>query len=134
MTADFITGLAWGIAITIAVVIIIFFFVRHKTQGMKPEKVLEVIERYRQFFTDKGIDQAKYPENKLLDNTENGLAHCHGILNEMVEFVHESRMGKVFRWLGFIQGVLFAFRLFTLADLMNHNRPNLHEQELKKVE
>jgi len=30
---------------------------------------------------------------------------------------------EVYRWLGFIQGVLWASKAYTLAELKDHNRP-----------
>jgi hypothetical protein len=90
---------------------------------MTSEKVLQVIETYRKFFIDMGVGKADYPHDDLLRGVEIGFEHCHGMLDKMVGFVHEGRMEKVFRWLGFIQGVLWSNRACTLTDLQNDNRP-----------
>lgn len=90
---------------------------------MTPEKVLEVIEIYRQFFIENNINKIDYAHDKLLDDKINGLEHCHSKLDQMIIFVHQNRMEKVFRWLGFIQGLLWSNRIYTLADLKNHSRP-----------
>ena len=90
---------------------------------MTSEKVLEVIETYRKIFVERNIGKIDYPHDKLLYKKLRGLEHCHGMLDKMVEFVHEGRMGKTFRWLGFIQGVLWTSRICSLTDLKNHNRP-----------
>lgn len=90
---------------------------------MTPEKVIEVIETYRQLFVERNIDKIDYPHDELLDGETHGLEHCHGMLDKMVEFVHEGKTEKVFRWLGFVQGVLWASRIYPLTDLKNHNRP-----------
>jgi len=90
---------------------------------MTPEKVLEVIEKYRRYFVSQGIGVIDYPHDQLLDTEVHGLEHCHGMLDKMVEFVGQERMDKVFRWFGFIQGVLFASRVHSLDDLKDHNRP-----------
>ena len=90
---------------------------------MIPGKVLQVIETYRQFFVEKNVGKIDYPHDDLLERVEIGLDHCHGMLDKMIEFVHEGQMEKVFRWLGFIQGVLWSNRAYTLTDLKNHNRP-----------
>ncbi|MEK7519908.1 MAG: hypothetical protein AAB581_01530, partial [Patescibacteria group bacterium] len=60
------------------------------------------------------------------------LAHCHSMLDKMVGFVHEGRMEKAFRWLGFIQGVLWTNRVYTLSDLKNHNRPEESRYQAEK--
>ncbi|OGI83813.1 hypothetical protein A2997_01745 [Candidatus Nomurabacteria bacterium RIFCSPLOWO2_01_FULL_36_10b] len=90
---------------------------------MTEEKILEVIELYRKFFTDNGIGKADYPSNKLLAERGLGPEHCHGMLHKMEKFIEEGRIEKTFRWLGFIQGVLWSNRLFTLDDLKNHSKP-----------
>lgn len=96
---------------------------------MTPEKVLRVIEKYRQLFVEKGIGKIDYPHDDLLDYAEIGLDHCNGMLDKMIEFVHKERMEKAFRWLGFVQGVLWANRAYTLTDLKNHNRITAEENE-----
>ncbi|KKQ74663.1 MAG: hypothetical protein US94_C0001G0064 [Berkelbacteria bacterium GW2011_GWB1_38_5] len=90
---------------------------------MTKEKIIQVIEVYRQFFVTKGIQKINYPHDFLLESSDLGLEHCHGMLDEMVEFVREGRIEKAFRWLGFIQGVFWANRVYTLDNLKDHNRP-----------
>lgn len=96
---------------------------------MTPQKVLEVIETYRQLFVKRNIGKIDYPHNKLLDGETQGLEHCHGMLDKMVEFVSEGRMEKVFRWLGFVQGVLWATQVYPLTDLKKHNRPSERKED-----
>lgn len=90
---------------------------------MTPDKVLQVIKTYRERFEGDGIGKIDYPHDDLLEHAEIGLEHCHGMLDKMVEFVHEGRIEKAFRWLGFIQGVLWTNRAYTLTELKDHNRP-----------
>ena len=90
---------------------------------MTSEKVIEVIETYRQLFVERSIGKIDYPNGELLNEEVHGLEHCHGMLDKMIELVREERMDKVFRWLGFVQGVLWASRVYPLTDLKNHNLP-----------
>jgi len=90
---------------------------------MTPEKVLEVIEVYRQLFLKRGIGKIDYPHDEILDQAEVGLEHCHGMLDQMIEFVHKGKIEKAFRWLGFVQGVLWTNGIYTLSQLRDHNRP-----------
>lgn len=90
---------------------------------MTPEKVREVIAIYRAKFEQSGIEKIDYRHCEILNSSEHGLAHCHGMLDRMETFITEGRMDKVYRWLGFIQGVLWMKGFYTLTDLMNHNRP-----------
>ncbi len=98
---------------------------------MDDAKILEVIEIYRKHFQSKELEEIDYPHNLLLDSPENGLRHCHGMLKKMEKHIEEKRREKNFRWLGFVQGVLFAFRQYTLEDLMNHSRPDVELPENK---
>jgi len=96
---------------------------------MVAEKVIEAIETYRQLFIERKIGKIDYPHDDMLNGAELGLEHCHGMLDKMIDFVHEGRTEKVFRWLGFIQGVLWTNRVYTLTDLKNHNRPDNGEKQ-----
>ena len=89
---------------------------------MKVEKVQQVIEIYRRKFEELGIGKTDYSHEEFLQSPEHGLEHCYGMLDKMEEFIREKRMAKVFRWLGFIQGFLWSQKVFTLTELMNHNR------------
>jgi len=78
---------------------------------MDANKVRTVITTYRTKFLP------------LKNLRKNALEHCHGMLDQMEGFANQGRMSKAFRWLGFIQGVLWVLRVYTLEDLKNHNRP-----------
>ena len=96
---------------------------------MKPEKVLEVIQIYRRKFEEYGVRKTDFNYDELLRIPERGIEHCHAMLDKMEIFVAENRMEKVFRWLGFVQGFLWAHGVYTLAELMNHNRERcMHER------
>lgn len=94
---------------------------------MTGERILDVIEGYRQVFVGSNIGKIDYPHDELLYDKIHGLEHCHGMLDKMIEFLLEGRTEKVFRWLGFIQGVLWANQFYTLTDLKNHNKPDEKE-------
>ncbi len=91
---------------------------------MTREKVLSVIEIYRHQFERLRVPKTDYPHDRRIMNQQDVLAHCHGMLDQMVLFVRDGRMDKVYRWLGFIQGCLWAEGLVPLEDLKNHNRPD----------
>jgi hypothetical protein len=90
---------------------------------MTSEKLQTVIDTYRAKFLAMGIPKIDFPHERILDIPVLGLGHCHGMLDRMEEFIKENRLDKVYRWLGFIQGVLWIQKIYTLDDLMNHNRP-----------
>lgn len=51
------------------------------------------------------------------------LAHLHWMCDEAMGFVEAGRREKAFRWLGFIQGVLWSEGLVTIDDLKEASRP-----------
>jgi len=96
---------------------------------MDNAKILEVVQIYRSFFQSKGIEPIDYPHELILDSLDQGLSHCHGMLGKIEQFVKEGRREKAFRWLGFVQGFVWATSHFTLEQLMNHNRPDRGDEE-----
>lgn len=52
------------------------------------------------------------------------LCHIKWMLEEMLQWP-ESRLDKAFRWLGFIQGVFFCEKVYTINEMKEHNRPNV---------
>jgi len=91
---------------------------------MDNAKILEVIQRYRDYFTAKGIGVMNFSETDKPRSREEILAHCHGMLSQIEGFVKEKRIEKAFRWLGFIQGCLWSEEVYSLENLKNHNRPD----------
>ena len=108
---------------------------------MDSKKLLRVIGIYRTYFekmgckkedvphdkTPQGFADSKYPSNfhtRKLILKKVALAHCHRMLDQMEQFVAEGHPEKTFRWLGFIQGVLWLSGCYTLEELKNHNHPD----------
>ncbi|PIP55763.1 MAG: hypothetical protein COX06_01695 [Candidatus Zambryskibacteria bacterium CG22_combo_CG10-13_8_21_14_all_42_17] len=93
---------------------------------MDGNKVLDVIALYRQKLEKVTVNEISHPYQALLPNKDvrkRALLYCYNMLSKIEGFVAENRMDKVFRWLGFIQGVLWVLQVFSLDDLKNHNRP-----------
>ena len=91
---------------------------------MTSSKLREVIGIYRQYFEANEIGKINFPHEEILNNSKLGLEHCHGMLDQMLIFIDNGRFDKTYRWLGFIQGVLWVNRIYTLDDLKNQNRPD----------
>jgi hypothetical protein len=53
----------------------------------------------------------------------NELAHLRFMCEEAQKFVDQGRIEKAMRWLGFLQGVLWARGFYSLDDLKNHSKP-----------
>ncbi|MBI3627186.1 MAG: hypothetical protein HY220_00340 [Candidatus Sungbacteria bacterium] len=90
---------------------------------MTKAKVLAVIALYRERFEKEGIGKIKLAHDAIPASSGQVLEHCHAMLDQMVEFMAEGRLEKVFRWLGFIQGCFWRAGWYTLDELKDHNRP-----------
>lgn len=92
---------------------------------MTNEQILSAIEEYRTCFVNLCIEAETHPHDIKLSQHNNinaDIKHCATMLDKMVDFVNEGKIEKAFRWLGFIQGVLWSRGLYTLDQLKEHNR------------
>ena len=93
---------------------------------MNTHKLLEAIALYRHELEALQAKRVRHPlEQPLPENgrREAALNHCYQMLDQMDIFIAEKRLDKFFRWLGFIQGAMWALGLHTVAELKEHNKP-----------
>lgn len=76
---------------------------------MTNDKILEVIDRYAE-----RLANAPYYHPELIK--------ARDMLPLMRAMVLDGQRDKVFRWLGFVQGVLFCFGVYTIDQMREHNR------------
>lgn len=79
---------------------------------MTKEKCYELVDRYESWLASLGPHKK---DRKMVE-------HLLGMFPTMREFLRDSRTEKFMRWLGFVQGVLWQRRWFTLEELKEHNR------------
>lgn len=94
---------------------------------MTGKKIKEVIDIYRERFKTIGLIEPMEMDHDTLYDTSyyfKPLQHAHSMLNKIDAFVDDGRIDKAFRWLGFLQGVLWCKGWYTLNELKNHNRPS----------
>jgi hypothetical protein len=72
------------------------------------DKIIEVIEIYERKLAGVFVTEA--------------LAHVRTMLPRVKNFVTEGRLDKAFRWLGFIQGVLWAQGIYSIDEMKTHNK------------
>lgn len=96
---------------------------------MNAPKLIEVIEIYRAKLAHIVPCKEAYPHDVLLRDEWSALKHARHCLDEIEAFVREGRLEKAFRWLGFVQGVLWACRVYDINELKSHNRPDDQEKE-----
>ena len=98
---------------------------------MDDKKIRQVLKTYRAYFQTYKIAKRECDHaHKVLGpgpfwlSPDRRLEHCHTMLDQMEQFLKDGRRDKVFRWLGFLQGVLWSTGCYTLDELKNHNRPD----------
>jgi len=81
---------------------------------MKDEKIIEVCNIYKDRIND-------FFRGSYLPET---YKHIGYMLWKIPQFLKEGRKEKANRWLGFVQGVLWAKDFYTIEEMKEHNRPN----------
>ena len=90
---------------------------------MTKEKIAEVVKKYKKLIEGAGYKpfQISNYERKH-QGLRCHLQHCLYMLYEMDKLLEQNKTEKAFRWLGFIQGVLFTHEIKSLNDLKNDSR------------
>ena len=92
--------------------------------AMSDEKLLEAIGDYRKMLLEKGVSpDSADRDSKSLTHDEK-LSHILRMLEKMPDFLSEGRREKVMRWLGFIQGSLWAMDMQSVHDLKREVMPD----------
>ena len=93
---------------------------------MTNNKVIEVAEKYLIFlqkeFQAEIIRQDGEPDT---DSPH----HLAWMCNEIIQFARENRMGKAFRWLGFVQSAFWILGYSSIEAMKNDNRPDVVEEQ-----
>jgi hypothetical protein len=80
---------------------------------MENEKIIDACKKY-------GED---IRELLFLCSTVEGLDHMEWMTKQVPGFLVAGRKEKANRWLGFIQGALWANKIYTIEEMKEHNRP-----------
>lgn len=88
---------------------------------MDTKRMRQVIEIYRKKFEEATVEKHEFPHGQKLDEPWHGLEHCYAMLDKMEVFLREGELEKVDRWLGFVQGYLWAQQFYTIDEFRHHN-------------
>jgi len=87
------------------------------------DQIRTVICSYQKLFLDKkDIEKARCPKDKLLPSVDLALSHVFCMLDDVERLVMENKIGEALNLLGFVQGILFHNRLYTLEEIAMRNK------------
>ena len=86
------------------------------------DKEISLLKKYQKHLEKIHVKMVKADFDAHLSDKKIALEHILSRLPEMENFVREGQKEKFFRWLGFIQGVLWSFGEFSINELRDHNR------------
>jgi hypothetical protein len=89
---------------------------------MTENKILKVMTIY-----ETKLDSMLHKE-AWMDHAQ--LMHARDMCTTIREFVQNRKTDKAFRWLGFVQGVLWCTGVYTIAEMKDHNR--LTKEEVRE--
>jgi len=95
---------------------------------MTSEKLIQVFTMYQGELAVAGVQPVQlveYESTGVEMGGEVSLGHLAWMCGEAICLVTAGRTEKAFRWLGFMQGVMWMQGIYTLDDLKNHSRPGL---------
>lgn len=89
---------------------------------MTPEQHLHVLRKYAEKFERWSRERCPGDYDGV-PGMGRAVKHANWMLHELLERLEAGHMdeGKVNRWLGFIQGVLWSMGLFTIDEMREHN-------------
>jgi len=93
--------------------------------AMLKSKCISILEMY-------GKNLEHYYGSPAFDSKK--IAHMQSMVPKAIAFFKEGRREKGFRWLGFLQGVLWAEGIYSIEELKNHNRPDVDEKKHEEEE
>jgi len=67
------------------------------------------------------------------DTTARRTSHMLWMARQSLQLLEDGRREKVLRWLGFLQGALWAARLLTIDELKAQNRPDDVEHDKERI-
>lgn len=85
---------------------------------MTKEKLKTLLEFYDHFVKD----STKIKKHETPKTNEEILEHVRYMCNKGKEYIEDGHIEKSMRWLGFIQGVFFGNKIFTIEELRNHSK------------
>jgi hypothetical protein len=91
---------------------------------MDMRQVEQVLDLYEQSLKDCGADPEQHSHDTFISEALDPTGwqdHALSMIGPMREMISDNRREKLFRWLGFIQGVFWANSVYTIEQMRHHN-------------
>jgi hypothetical protein len=89
---------------------------------MTPDHIYKVVSKYEIQLEARGHKAEKTETGAAFDNPTTKLNHTLWMCQQIRAFVTEGELEKANRWLGFVQGVLWAYGIYTVDQMRDDNR------------
>lgn len=89
---------------------------------MTAEKAREIIAVYRKKFEALRVPKSKHVYTTSLAIGDETLAHCYAMLDELETLLNRGSIAKAFEGIAFIQGCLWSNGIYSLEEIIYHNR------------
>lgn len=88
-----------------------------RTGGMELQRVAALADFYSE-----AAKRKVYLTNSF--EREAAFEHLADMASRLRKLLEEGRVEKAMRWLGFMQGAMWALGVYTIEELKNHSRPD----------
>jgi len=89
---------------------------------MTNEKIFTILNKYSKFLNKKGYKSRAIKQKLYYPNDIDAMGHVLVMIPRIKQFIKEERREKAFRWLGFVQGILWSYGEYTIEELRDHNK------------
>ncbi len=89
---------------------------------MTPDQVTKALDNYEATLRSLGAAPIEVPHDQIPTHSSQALNHALSMIEPMRGFIKDGRWEKLWRWLGFLQSILWQHARFTLETLKNDNR------------
>ncbi len=91
---------------------------------MTPQDILSALDSCEStiYRHDPGALPVRADIGSLRNSHTDKVSHALWMIQETRDFIHECRIEKAFRWLGFVQGVLWSIGLVSIDEAKEANR------------
>lgn len=83
------------------------------------EKILELIVKYREDLERMDAEPILTDEN--CQNQQQATDHAFAILNQIEDLTEKNQIEKAYRWLGFVQAILFVNGKYSFKEINQHH-------------